>query len=287
MPFDYSNPTPLWDAVALLSAKTPVGSILRTGEWGQMPLALQQRGQFSAGVESVRVVQRIQGGLMDAITNAREEAQGATRRELGLPGTYKMDRKKFITQIRELAINEGLIPADDALEGTLQDITSEVRLDLIFRTQMQQARGYAFWKRGQKKTILDAFPAQELVRVAYRIQPRDWEARWVEAGGEFREGRMVALKTDDIWTRISRFGTPWPPFDFNSGMGLKELDREEAIRLELMSDEDDLEPIDQEFNDGLEASVKDLQPEFKDALKTIFGGQIDLEGDIAKWRAAA
>jgi hypothetical protein len=62
-----------------------------------------------------------------------------------------MDRKKFITQIRELAINEGLIPEDDALEGTLQDITSEVRLDLIFRTQMQQARGYAFWKRGKRK----------------------------------------------------------------------------------------------------------------------------------------
>jgi hypothetical protein len=140
---------------------------------------------------------------------------------------------------------------------------------------------------GQKKTILNAFPAQELVRVAYRIQPRDWETRWGDAGGEFHEGRMVALKTDDIWTRISRFGTPWPPFDFNSGMGLKEIDREEAIRLELMTDEEDLEPIDQEFNDGLEASVRDLQPEFKEALKTIFGDQIDLDGDVAKWRAAA
>jgi hypothetical protein len=71
MPFDYSNPSPLRDAVAQLAAKTPIGSILRTSEWGQMPLALQQRGQFSAGVESVRVMQRIQGGLIDAITNAR------------------------------------------------------------------------------------------------------------------------------------------------------------------------------------------------------------------------
>jgi hypothetical protein len=287
MPFDFANPTPLRDAVGQLSAKTPIGSILRTAEWQQMPLALRQRAQFSAGVESVRVLQRIQDSLKDAISNARNETSVNPDRAVG---TFKMDRQKFITEIRELAIKEGLIPADDALEGTLQDITSEARLDLIFRTQMQQARGFAYWKRGQKKNILDAFPAQELIRVEPRKEPRDWQVRWVEAGGEFHDSRMVALKTDPIWTRISRFGTPWPPFDFNSGMGLREIDRDEAVRLGVMTEESgpdgpEVAPVDEDFNSDLEASVKDLNPEFKDALKTLFGDQIEVSGEKVRWAA--
>jgi hypothetical protein len=72
--------------------------------------------------------------------------------------------------------------------------------------------------------------------------------------------------------------------DFNSGMGFKEIDREEAISLDLLSAEDDLQPIEQGFNDDLQASVTDLSPDFKEALKTIFGEQVDVSGDVAKWR---
>lgn len=286
MSFDFDQPTALREAVQLLSGKTPIGSILRTAEWQKIPLELRLRALFSAGVESARVLQRIHDALNLAITNARGQAEGA-RKGTGEPGTFKMNRQKFIADIRELALAEGLVPADDALEGTLQDITSEARLDLIFRTNMEQAREYAFWKRGQKQTILDAWPAQELIRVEPRRVPRNWEERWVAAGGEFHQGRMVALKTDEIWTRLSRFGTPWPPFDFNSGMGLKEINREEAIDLGLIEKDEAVEPMEEQFNSRLKASVRGLNPTFKDALKTIFGEQIDVSGDDVQWVLAA
>lgn len=287
MSLDLTTPTPLREAVNLLSGKTPIGSVLRTKEWSGMPLALRNTAQFSAGVESARVLERIQSGLLEAIRNERSEAKGQ-RLELGLPGTYKMDRQKFVVSIRNLAIEEGLIPAEDALEGTLQDITSEARLDLIFRTQMAQARGYAFWKRGQNETILNAWPAQELVRVAPRVVPRDWESRWQEAGGLLAVGangggRMVALKEDEIWVRLSRFGVPWPPFDFNSGMGLRELDREEAISLGLLSGDEVLQSQEVNFDENLQASVSNLSDGFKGALKTLFGRQIEVSGDVARW----
>jgi hypothetical protein len=40
----------------------------------------------------------------------------------------------------------------------------------------------------------------------------------MQAGGQIFGGRMIALKSDPIWTAISAFGTPYPPFDYNSGM---------------------------------------------------------------------
>jgi hypothetical protein len=284
MAFDFATPTPLAEAVKEISGRTPIGSILRTREWAGMPLALRQEADFSAGVENVRVMQRIHDGLLELVSNARGEATGR-RAGTGEPGVFKMDRKKFIADIRDLAISEGLIPVDDALEGTLQDITSEARLDLIVRTRMEMAQGRAFHKRGQQKNILNAWPAKELIRIEARLKPRDWPTRWEEAGGELRDGRMVALKNDPIWIRISRFGQPYPPYDFNSGMGDREIDREEALSLGLLEADQELEPEDEQTR--LEASVADLSDEFKGALKTIFGGQIDIDGDVVKWRKAA
>lgn len=286
MTLDSTKPTLLKEAVSLLSGKTPVGSILRTAEWERMPLALRQRGQFSAGVESLRVMQRVQDALGDFISNARGEAEGRRISNSGTqePGVFKMDRQKFVADLRQLAVQEGLAPQDDLVADTVRDITSKARLELIFNTQTQQARGFAFWKRGQQRNVLNAWPAQELIRVEDRKEPRNWARRWVEAGGEFRGGRMVALKTDSIWTAISRFDTPFPPFDFNSGMGLREIDREEAISLGLIETDRELSPDETEFNDDLEASVKGIKPELLGAYKTIFGDQIEVDGDSVKWR---
>ena len=59
--------------------------------------------------------------------------------------------------------------------------------------------------------------------------------RWEAAGGQFTNGRMAALKTDPIRAAISRFGDPFPPFDYGSDMGLRDIDREEAEALGLQS----------------------------------------------------
>lgn len=293
MSFDYANPIPLAEAVNLLSAKTPIGSILRTYEWANyMPQALKRRAFFSAGIESAKLLQRMQTALLEIASNARAEAKGEGRKEAGLPGTFN-SRQRFVAQIREAAISEGLLP-DEETEGTLKDITSEARLELIFNTNIQQARGYAYWKRGQNSNVLDGWPAQELIRVRSVRVPRgtdgrteSWPERWARVGGSFAgpAKRMVALKTDAIWERISRFNDPWPPFDFNSGMGIREIDREEAIRLGILKTEEQLAPIDQAFNEKVEATATIENPKLRSAMERIFGEQIQFDGDKAKWRA--
>ena len=63
---------------------------------------------------------------------------------------------------------------------------------------------------------------------------------------------MIALVNDPIWTEISRFGTPYPPFDFNSGMWTRPVSREEATEFGLVNDHTRITPQDRGFNDDLQ-----------------------------------
>lgn len=272
------NLMPLTEAVAKISAKTPVGSVLRSAEWAEVPLALRERAQFSAGVESARVLQAIQERMEGLIKLQREQ--------LASGDTATFDRSSFIDAIRAIARDEGLTPEDPAKRGTIQDITSVPRLGMIFDMQQAQAQEYARWKMDQTEGALLLYPAQEFVRIEPRRVPRqNWPERWAAAGGRFFEGRMIALKTDPVWEKLSRFGTPWPPFDFNSGMGIEDVDRDEAVRLGVMAADQGVEPIVKDFNERLEASAEGLSQELRDVLKTHFGDQIAVEGDRIAWQS--
>lgn len=265
---------PIPGAAEKLRSKVPVASVLRTAEWAQMPLALRERAQFSAGVESARVMSSVQSKLDAAISLQRETLATGER-------AY-VDRSSFIGDLRKLAIEEGLGSRGEGSPNNLRDITSRARIGLIYDTQIQQAEGYAKWTLDQ--SMLDDFPAQELYRAEPRLRPRDWPSRWIAAGGTLSEGRMIALKNDPIWIRINRFGVPWAPFDFNSGMDLRDIDSKEAVRLRLLEPGQPVVPVTAAFNDRLEASVRDIDPAFRDVLKSLFGDQIDVDGDVAKWK---
>ena len=262
---------PIAAAVLHASEKTPVGSALRSAEWAEMPLALREQAQFSAGLESARVLGRIQTGLLGILSGSRNEF-----------GVIE-DRSKLIADITRLAAKEGLRPDDPDLVGTVQDITSERRAELIYEMQTGQAYGRANFKAGMDEDVLNAAPAWELVRVEARKEPRDWKFRWHEAGGRFWGGeRMIALKTDPVWQNLSRFGTRWPPFDFNSGMGVEDVLRGECIRLGLISPNTRLVPVD--ANAVIKASVKDIGPELRNVLREHFGDQIAIDGDTVQWK---
>src|SRR5574337_1593062 len=110
------------------------------------------------------------------------------------------------------------------------------------------AWGYGSWMQGQAPAILNLWPAQELFRAFPRKTHRQWsgedaeniikgepiEGRWADAGGQLFDGRMIALKNAPIWTDISAFGNPYPPFDFNSGMWVRDVDRETAMKYGLI-----------------------------------------------------
>lgn len=274
--------TPDPAARAYLAGKIPVPAGIGSAQWGeisQLYPGLSETAQFSAYLESARTLERINLRVREAVAGLRRSLEG------GGEGAFS-SRSAFINEIRQLIIDETGIPFDGT-QGTIQDPTSEARLRLIYDIQVGRAVGYAGWKAEQNPSVLAAAPAQELIRVGQRRVPRDWITRWREAGGEFYQGRMIARKDDPIWTRISRFGTPFPPFDFNSGMGLRDVLRREALQLGVITKDDVIQPQDVPFTENLQASVSDLSPESIEYLKRVFGDKIEIVDGVAKWKGAS
>ena len=126
-----------------------------------------------------------------------------------------------------------------AVAGTLQDLSSPRRLNLIVDTQRALMRGAGQQMRGQSRERLAVAPAWELTRVLPVMEPRDWPSRWRIVGGSFVDGgRMIALKGDPIWGELGSYenfddalGVDHPPFCFNSGMGWREVSADEVRRL--------------------------------------------------------
>ena len=178
--------------------------------------------------------------------------------------------------------DEGLVPPAEA--GTLTDLSSDTRLDLIFDTQVGQAQGWSFYERGQSDSRLWQFPCWELIRVAYVQIPRgrkrskgtvvpdpgnDWPSRWEAAGGDFFGGRMIARKDSGVWDALGNgeggyhdaLGQPYPPFAFNSGMGVREVPREECVKLGALEERDKVQAQSRPFNDHVEVPAGKYDPE--------------------------
>lgn len=135
----------------------------------------------------------------------------------------------------------GYTPEADKAGG-LQDLSSDRRIDLILNTQAEMSAGYARQQAAQDPDILDLFPADELYRQKTGKSQRDWMTRWNDARSDLgtattatvarsKNGPFIALKNDPIWVAISRFGNPFPPFDYQSGMWVRDADPDEAERL--------------------------------------------------------
>ncbi|GAA5482058.1 hypothetical protein Hsar01_01273 [Haloferula sargassicola] len=199
-----------------------------------------------------------------------------------------MNRTRFIAEMQDVLKELGYQP-DPNKRGTLQDVSSARRLGLIWDMNLKMAAGYAKWKAEQDEDLLDEFPAWELTRELGRVEVRDWPAIWAAAGGEFfgepgpdypsAPGRMMAMKTDPIWAAISQFGTPWPPFRWGSGMGLTDIDRDEAEELGVVLEDTVQGPLATPFNSGFSQSIKGLPEPSRERLRSEFGDTCRIDGD--------
>lgn len=258
----FPTPLPFKQAIESRQVRELMPTTLRTKFVDQIPAELRERAFFSAGVTNA-------GFLQSASDKIDELLAG------------KVDRATKRTELKQLLASMGYKPAEGE-EGTLTDLSSDTRLNLILDTNLQMAQGYGGWAQGQDPSVLDQWPAQELVRVIQSKVPRDWESRWEDAGGKFYDGRMIALKDDPIWTEISRFDTPYPPFDFNSGMDVADVDRDEAIDLGLIDRDTQIAPQTRGFNQGLEATI-DAVGGILHAVESFFGGQAKVSDGILHW----
>jgi hypothetical protein len=145
---------------------------------------------------------------------------------------------------------------------SLQDLSGTRRLNLIIETNYRTAANRAFTEAGQTATRRYQFPAWELVRIYTRRVPRgfkttragmvpvageDWFSRWTAAGGSITQdgpdrARMIATKDSPVWQALGdgvggyddTLNNPFPPFAFQSGFGVREVHRKDAIRFGII-----------------------------------------------------
>lgn len=227
-------------AVSRFEGRQVTPSARTSADWERVAPALREKCFFSARVNDAEVLGKMRELIGQAVDSSKRK-----------PNEALVSQDKFISEMKSFLRSRGY-----AMGGSkLTDITSRRRLGLIYDMNVQEAREYARYVRGQDADALDMYPAQEFLRVESRRVPRtDWPMRWRAAGGRIRGGRMVALKSDPVWTNLSRFGRPYPPFDYGSGMGVEDIDRGEAIELGLLPDD---EPADEipDFDIALEAEA--------------------------------
>lgn len=276
---------PFAEALAKLAGRTPVAVDLSSSQWADVPLALRERAFFSARVANTQILQQFHDlatGMLAPRVERRpdrvtpENPEGRVNVGLDL-ATARAQAKEFLKSI-------SYDPGDKA--GGIQDLSSDRRLELIFNQNVQSAQGYGNFLQSQGEGAIDAFPAQELFRAEDREEPRNWPTRWMQAGGQIFGGRMIALKNDPIWEAISAFETPYPPFDYNSGMWVRDVPRDEAIALGLLAESETIQPVVENFNARLEASVRNIEPDLLASLQQSFGNQVVIEAGAIKWRAA-
>ena len=274
---------PFESAAAALDRKTPIGSTLNSLQWGGFPGELRSRAIFSSRVEDVRFLSEARNLLAAELRLQREQLANGNQ--------AFFSRDVFIVKMRQIAEEQGIDTNDGNFDGSIKDIRSSQRLGLIYDINTEQAENYGRLKMDLDPDVLDAYPAKRLIRVEAREHKRNWPEIWRGAAGEvnwegvYHGSDMVALKTSPIWTHLGPFQNPYPPYDWGSGMGDEDVDREEAENLGLVKPAEPVVQPDvlQTFNAKLEASTVDIDPALIVKLIQTLGSQIEVIGNVVKW----
>lgn len=238
------------DALKILADKNLLPTNLTTGEIRELDAALRNQSFFSAQTTNEYLLQRYQDLLANLLEPDRLKAYTPA-----FPGDTlsrsKYDPAYVREEIKKFLQGVGYSPKDGEA-GTLKDLSSDARINLIIKTNTELAQGQGWWVANQNPVILDEWPAQELFRAEERAKKRDWLARWRQAGEQTDDPigtgwtitpdlRLIALKNHDIWNWIGSselfddaLDVMWPPFAFNSGMWVRDVDRTETEAIGLL-----------------------------------------------------
>ena len=242
---------------------------LTSEEWTSVPREIRERSFFLSRVTDAEILQRFREGVEDVIA--------------GRKGVDTVDKElEFFLRHR------GYVPTPGE-QGGLKDLSSGIRIATVLNTNLDMARGHAQWVR--KQTAIRFFPIQLLLRVAPREERRDLPRIWREAmerlGTATKAVQIVerdpladdpldeflcyAPLNDPIWTEISAFAQPYPPFDWGSGVGVESEPASRAEELGIELGPEDFEPQFRSMNEGLEATPDVQDPVLKEALAERMG----------------
>ena len=263
-----STPIPFLEALAAAQARSLLPTGANAAELEELDPAIRSRAWFSARVDNARYLDSIASTVTRLVSPNTAVAAGST----GInKATARMMLKEALARIGYDPAAQGVKP------GSLQDWSSDARLNLVIETNADMQRGKGAHVQGRSRGAIAAFPCQELYRREARDVERDWVGRWRAAGGRFHGGgRMVALKTDAVWSALSRFGLPYPPYDYNSGMWVRPVSRRDALAMGIeLPAVADLQRASaaQDPGDATEAAIP-KNPELARALQRSFGDRV-------------
>jgi hypothetical protein len=266
----FDTPIPFLEAIRANAVRQilPVSEDTGTAALDAVPAELRRAAMFSARVSHASHLERLQAVVGQFLDPDRVTDESTGERRPALPGE-RLSMPEARALLRQSLADLGWTPQGACVTpGSLQDLSSRRRLDLQIQTNVRMARGYGRHQAGQTPNRLLVWPAQELVRVMARKEPRlDWERRFVDAGGRLvGGGRMVARKDDPVWVAMSRFRNPYPPFDFGSGMGLRDVRRDEALRLGVIVPGDAVRPDPATYNEEAQATLPDVDGDIREAI---------------------
>ena len=243
----FRSPMPFREALDAQEVRSLLPTTGTTNQLQQLGASILRRSMFSAQITSVQVLDQINESVRALLGG---DVDQATMR-LGLKQLH--DRMGYRSD-----------PQD---AGGLKDFASTARINLQLETNVATAAGYGRFRQSQDEAVLDEFPAEELYRAIGRGEQRDWATRWQQAGGEFYDERMIALKNDPVWVRLGDpdlfddgLGNPYPPFAFNSGMRVRPVSRDDAVEMGLIGPDDPVFPRQLDLNADLKA-----EPDVRDA----------------------
>lgn len=223
----------LTDALRSATDRGILPTWMGTAELDELEAALKERAVFSARTTNAVYLESLKERISRLLAEDYEGDQAQIRLEL-----------KQILAVLGYDPETGF-PGDESLDipparaGSLQDLSSDKRINLILDTQLELMAGKGQEQRGLSKEALDLFPAWELVRVKAARVPRDWFKRFKQAGGRVLEDadgrkRLVAHKLDEVWSVLGdralfrdALGVTHPPFAFGSGMAWQAIESTE------------------------------------------------------------
>jgi len=239
---------------------------------------LRLRSVFSARMTNAEAVQELADVVDDLLAGKNNIATARLR---------MMRKLKSLGYDPERGFPQDMAAIPPAERGSLRDLSSEGRIDLMLSTNVRVAANFGRVLAGNSEYARREYPAWELVRLYHREIPRGsaeshsagWQERWHDAG-EFcdwegaAKAPMIALKDSPIWEALGdgaggfddTLGNPFPPFAFNSGMATRAVPRAECIDLGLIEENEipapmraQLTPGEQEVNDVFARLSPDLQ----------------------------
>jgi hypothetical protein len=282
----FDHPVPFKAAMKVLADKNILPTAWNTAELrANLEREIRRKALFSARTLSMDYLGEVQSVGDDFLAGKINQATAVQRLQVVLDQLGYTPETGF-----------GMKEAPPAEPGDLRDLSSDRRVRLVVQTNVRMAANTAYMTSGQTAAALYQFPCWELVRIYSRQVPRgmkkvkggiqedpgnDWPSRWVEAGGELVDDRMIARKDDPIWSSLGDSSvfpdgtdSDAPPYAFGSGMGLRSVPREDCIALGVIDEGEAPEPTTPDINgdlfaDKTNATLADLKASRAELLNII------------------